>query len=174
MRIIRDLRCWQVGGSGMTMTNFLRSTALVITHQVISTLGVLIISGELVFTVCAFARFFYPSIPPRLASKLLTEIPGFPVQAAIGLLLGFVLAKFLRRWVMPRVMVWMWVLPLALFCLAAVFPPMNGGSLFAHYGGNTAPTNRLLSALSYSFPFVAAAAYSVGTKLAGGISRSAQ
>jgi hypothetical protein len=71
-------------------------------------------------------------------------------------------------------MVWVWVLPLALFCLTVVFPPMNGGALFAHYGDSAVPANRLLSALSYSFPFVTAAAYSVGAKVAERLNRPEQ
>jgi len=159
----------------MTMAGILRTTGGAVAHQLISTLGVMVLSGQLIFTLCAIARTWNPSISPRLASRILTEIPGFPVQAVIGLLLGFLLAEFFRRWVMPRVMVWMWVLPLALLCLAVLFPPMNGASLFAHYaGGSTVPANRFLSALSYSFPFVAAAAYSVGAKVAERLNRPAQ
>jgi len=151
----------------MTISSFLKSTGIVIAHQLISTLGVLIISGQLVFTFCAVARTWNPSVPAKLASKILTGIPGFPVQAVIGLVLGFLLARFFGRWVMVRVMVWMWVLPLILFGLAVLFPPMHGAPLFAPYArGNSGPANTFLSVLSYSFPLVAAAAYSLGAKVA--------
>ncbi len=154
-------------GSGMTMAGLLRTTGSAIAHQLISTLGVMVISGELVFTLCSVARIWNPSVPSKLASRILTEIPGFPVQAAIGLLLGFLLGRYLGRWVMVRVMVWMWLLPLALLCLAIVLPPGNGAPLFAlHAGGSSSSASRFLDALSYSLPFVAAAAYSLGAKVA--------
>jgi hypothetical protein len=151
----------------MTGRNFLKSTGIAIAHQLISTLGVMIISGELVFTFCAAARTWNPSVPAKLASRILTGIPGFPVQAVISLLLGFLLAKFFGRWVMVRVMVWMWVLPLILFGLTVLFPPMHGAPLFAPYArGNSGPGNTFLSLLSYSLPLVAAAGYSLGAKVA--------
>jgi hypothetical protein len=139
----------------------LRTVGSAVAHQLISTVGVILLSGELVFLFCSIARSLSSYFTPKLASKILTQIPGFPIQATVGLLLGFIIGKFAQR----KVMVWVWVLPLVLFAATALYPPL-GGSLFGPYSvPNAGRQISLLDRLSYALPFIASAAYALGAKI---------
>jgi len=144
-----------------TATRVLKTVSVAIAHQLISTVGVIILSGELAFLLCSIARSWSPYFTSKLASKVLTQIPGFPVQAAVGLLLGFAFAKFMNR----QIMFWVWLLPLALFCWTALHPPLNGSLFGPFYPPDTGRQIRLLDRLSYSLPFMASAGYALGAKL---------
>jgi hypothetical protein len=144
-----------------TAGEIMKTIGSAIVHQLISTVGVILLSGQLVFLFCSIARNWSPYFTPKLASRILTQIPGFPIQAAVGLSLGFIFGKFAQR----KVMVWMWVLPLVLFVATALYPPL-GGSLFGPYSAPDAGKQiSLLDRLSYSLPFIASAAYALGAKL---------
>lgn len=57
-------------------------------HLVISTLGVIMATGLLTYFVVAVLQLFGLAVPISLASHLLTEMPLFPLQALVGLVIG--------------------------------------------------------------------------------------
>jgi hypothetical protein len=135
-----------------------------VTHQFIGTIGVILFSNLLVSALFMLAHVWNPSLTFKRAYWILTEVPGFPAQAALGLLLGFVLAKFVRR----RVMVWTWVLPLALFCFVVVISPIHSSLIFHYFiGSGCSPKNHCFDQFVTTMPLVASAAYSLGAKLSG-------
>jgi len=85
-------------------------------HQIISTVGVLILAGFLTFATSSSSR----------ARWILTETPYFPVQIGLAFLIGFVLQRYLHH----RVMQWVWVLPFLILCVSFGLTPLPiGGSL---------------------------------------------
>jgi hypothetical protein len=140
----------------------LRTLLSILVHMSISMIGVGVFSNVLVFLLFKLSYSFYPSVTIEHLRWTLTGIHGFPVQAAIGLLLGFVLAKYMCR----RVMVWIWLLPLAFLCIGIVFLPRNGSSIWDHFfGSGCTPAGHCFDQLALTLPLVASAAYSLGAKL---------
>jgi hypothetical protein len=134
-----------------------------IVHQIIGLIGIPVLSAVLIFPLCHLAQSMSPAIPSGLASRLLTQIPGFPIQACVGLLLGVILGRYSQR----RIMLWVWVLPLLLFCFALLFPPLNGSSLFGpYYSPEAHHKSTFLEHLSWSILFIPSATYALGAKIA--------
>lgn len=137
--------------------------ASAIVHQTIGLIGIPVLSTFLVFTLISIAHSFSPTISDHLASKLLTQVPGFPIQAAVGLLAGFLIGRFPQR----KIILWVWVLPLILYCVALLFPPINGSSLFGpYYPPEAHHKSTLLEQLSWSILFIPSAAYALGAHIA--------
>jgi len=152
-----DREKWRVAGIALAWI------ASCIVHQIISLVGIPVLSAFLTFTLCSIAQSVTHSVPSGLASKLLTQIPGFPIQAILGFLLGLSLGNFSQR----RVMMWVWVLPLILFCIALLFSPLNGSSQSGPlYPPEAHHKSTLLEQLSWSILFIPSAAYSLGAKSA--------
>jgi hypothetical protein len=142
--------------------SWIATTLSFLFHQVVSTVGVVVLSALFVTTLFSISHLIRPSFLGR-ASLLLTETPGFPVQVVLGLALGFVLGKLMYR----RVMMWVWVLPLAILIFAIVFEPRSYSSLFAHFlGGGCSPSGQCFDQLLFTLPCFASAFYAVGAKLA--------
>jgi hypothetical protein len=140
----------------------LRTTFGVIAHFVICMIGVFILSNLFIPSLYSLAHIWYPSVTSRQVHWILTEVHGFPVQAALGLLLGFILAKYMRR----NVMIWTWVLPLAILCIAIIFSPKYYPSILGHFfGDGCTPAGHCFDQLAVTLPLVASAAYSLGAKL---------
>jgi hypothetical protein len=145
-----------------TAGGVLRAIRGVVSHLAISTMGVIFLSNVLISFLYTLAHIWYPSVTSRQVHWILTEVHGFPVQAAFGLLLGFVLAKYMRR----KVMVWIWVLPLAFLCIAILFSPRYYSSIFDHFfGSGCTPAGHCFDQLGLTMPLVSSAAYSLGAKL---------
>lgn len=131
-------------------------------HLLLSTIGVIIVSGFLIFFLYSLIHIWNPSFTPKRASSTLTELPGFPVQTALDLLAGF----FLSRYMQCKVMMWTWVLPLTSLCIALFFAPKNGSSVFAHFiGSGCSPANRCFDQLLFTLPCFTAAAYAFGARI---------
>jgi hypothetical protein len=134
-----------------------------IVHQIIGLAGIPVLSAFLVFTLCSIAEGLNPAVPHYLASRLLTQIPGFPIQACLGFLMGLILGRYSQR----RVILWVWVVPLILFCLVLLFPQIYGSSLFGpYYSPDDHHKSTLLERLSWSILFIPSASYALGAKLA--------
>jgi hypothetical protein len=102
---------------------------------------------------------------------ILNGNPYFPVQIGLGLILGWLLGRYLRH----RSMIWVWVLPCAVLCYAlvaiptlnptAVPPSMQAGvgqSRIAHYfGWGCQAANYCFDQEVITSPFYATAAYSL-------------
>lgn len=116
-------------------------------HETLSTLGVLALAGFLTF-------FFLPS---QRASWILTEIPYFPVQIPLAFLIGLVLPRFLRHWLMK----WVWVLPFLILCVSFVLTPLPIAGRINHFlGWGCRPELRCFDQLAVTLPFYTAASYS--------------
>lgn len=140
----------------------LRTTLGVIGHFAICMVGVIILSNLLIPSLYSLAHIWYPSVSSRQVHWILTEVHGFPVQAVVGLILGFVLAKYMRR----KSMVWIWILPLAFLCIAILLSPRYYSSIFDHFfGSGCTPAGHCFDQLALTLPLVASAAYSLGAKL---------
>jgi hypothetical protein len=145
-------------------------------HQIIGAWGVGA-AATLLFNLFLDSLGAYSS--SRAAHHLygmLTATPYFPFQIALGLYLGWVLARRLQH----RSMQWIWVLPLAILCYSVIALPtvspaftsimVQSGinqSRFSHYfGWGCRVEDRCFDQLFVTMPFYASAAYSVGSFLA--------
>jgi hypothetical protein len=117
-------------------------------HQVIAT-GVLFFTGYMAVWVAAdLPRIIGIGIHQSFIRSV-TRPPYFPAQILWAFFLGWLLSGFLRH----RTMLWVWVVPsLVLGWLFIRFP--------------NCPANLFRNACLDSYPFLAAAAYSVGALLA--------
>ncbi len=99
------------------VANVTKTFGIAVVHQMLCTVGVLLLSGATVFTICSLIRLLEPSLSLRVASHILTEIPGCPVQLFIGIFLGFSIGKILPH----RIMLWVWVLPLLVVAIGLLW-----------------------------------------------------
>ncbi len=148
---------------GLTVkSSTLRTAFSFLAHLLIGTIGVLILSDFLASSSFSIVHLWNPAANLRHVHWILTEIPGFPVQAVVGLLLGFVLAKRMRS----GVMAWVWILPLVSLCFAALFLDRNSPSVLSHYfGWGCRPADRCFDQLGVTLPLIASTAYALGGKL---------
>jgi hypothetical protein len=107
---------------------------------------------------------------------LLTGLPFFPIQILLGLLAGWFVWKHFKH----RVMLWVWVLPLLILCVAFVWvstltPGLTsiwleagvGQSRLSHYfGWGCRAKYSCYDQLEITMPFYVSLAYSLGAWLA--------
>lgn len=121
-------------------------------HQLLSTLGILMLAGFVTFAVASSSR----------ARWILTETPYFPVQIALAFCAGFVLRRYWRH----RAMEWVWVLPFFILCVS--FARMHltlGGRLEHFFGASCRPELRCFDQLAVALPFYTAVSYSLAAFL---------
>ena len=139
----------------MTLTAILS----LVGHLLIATMGVIILSALLVFSVYSFLHRWELNFTRSQASWLLTEIPGFPIQASVGLVLGFLLGRFKQS----RFIVFSWVLPFLLVCLIALTLKVDEVPVFARlFGSSCSPKRHCFDQLVVTLPFIASFSYSLG------------
>jgi hypothetical protein len=134
-------------------------TGLCAMHILISTIGVVILSGFVVFAALASLRIFGLSFSAVFARHLLTEIPLFPVQALIGALVGFCLGRYVSRGVINV------LLCIPVLCLACgVIMGYERGVPFASYffGYGCTAANRCFDQFLITLPAVTSVAYVCG------------
>jgi hypothetical protein len=149
--------------------NVLRTLLSVFLHLLIGTVGVGFLSNIGTFFLFKLAHSFYPSVTIQQLHWTLTGIPGFPVQAIIGLFVGFVLAKYMRR----TIMVWTWLLPMAFLCVRILFFVRDNSSVWDHFFGYGCSVNgHCFDQVALTLPLIASTAYSIGAKLRGAASGS--
>jgi len=141
-------------------------------HQVISTIGVLVVAGFLIFSSIPLIRVWHPTFGTRQAHWILTETHYFPVQTVLALLLGLIVGV----WSKNRAILWVWVLPFLISCCGMAFRTAVLGvagfsadqSLTSHFFGyGCAPQSRCFDQLALTLPFYTASCYSLGALLAG-------
>ena len=99
---------------------------------------------------------------------MLTEIPYFPIQIALAFVMGFVLPRFLRHWLMK----WIWVLPLLILCISFILTPLPlVGRLERYFGWGCRPEVGCFVQLAVTLPFYTAASYSLAAFLRNTIER---
>jgi hypothetical protein len=141
---------------------FGQSAALLLLHQIISTLGVTILSGVLVFAVAGIIHIITPST--FRASWLLTEVPGFPVQFLVAVGLGCLLGNPARS----RTPLLVWIPPLGFLAFGASIVTHPRSSAFGYLIGNSCkPSQHCFDQLLFTLPFVAAFGYSIGAAVIG-------
>jgi len=140
-------------------------------HQVISTIGVLVVAGFLIFSSIPLIRLWQPTFGTRQARWILTETHYFPVQTVLALLLGGVIGV----WSKNRAILWVWVLPFLFLSCAIVFSTrvsaaagfsVDQSLMSRFFGCGCAPQNRCFDQLVFTLPFYTASCYSLGALLA--------
>jgi len=129
-----------------------------------------LISAEGVTLACTLTVSFLFSVfrrSPREASWILTELPGFPIQVAAALIVGFVSWKVFRH----TAMIYVWILPLSILCyLFLVLVSAQGlipAAAFSHFFGSTChPSSHCFDQVVFALPAVTSMAYAVGGLLA--------
>ena len=151
-----------------TRARHLRRVLLFALHQLISTIGVIVLSGVLCFDVFALLHVANPLLNATRASWLLTEVPGFPVQILIGLLIGFLSAKVTRS----RSLLLVWIVPLLFLCFGALIVVRSTPSILSYLFGSTCkPAEHCFDQLLFTLPFLASLGYTAGATLARSRSR---
>ncbi len=134
----------------------------ILVHLSIGMIGIGVLSNALAFFAFKLAYSFFPSLTIEQLHRTLTGIHGFPVQAVVGLLTGFILARYMRR----RVMIWIWLLPLVFLCLGVLGEGNNYSSIWEHFFGSGCDVkDRCFDQMLFTLPLVASAAYSLGAAL---------
>ena len=153
-----------------TGTNMKMVFSLIV-HQLISIFGVIAISGFLVFFTYSVLHALNPVFDPHRASWILTEIPGFPVQATLGLLTGYILGWILKS----KAMLWVWLLPLFYLVFGMVFITEDlSAPLFSRFFGyGCGPAHGCFEQLMFTLPFLASSCYAIGALLSKTWSSSA-
>ncbi|MGB6974370.1 MAG: hypothetical protein WBD67_06780 [Terracidiphilus sp.] len=140
----------------------LRSCFAAIGHLLFATLGIAALANVLLFSLFKLLHALGTSVTIEELHWTLTGIHGFPIQALLGLLAGFVLVKYLRG----EIMIWVWLFPFLLLCIAAVIKLNSYPSLWMHFFGNGCNVrDRCYDQVGLTMPAIASATYSLGAKL---------
>ena len=145
-------------------------------HQVIVLWVIIVSAGILTASALNFMHLFGWQHVSSAYHWILNGTPYFPAHVALGLALGWLLARTLR----DRTMLWVWVLPSVLmgYALAAIptltprfvlsgFQAGIGQSPWIHYFGRGCQLgNYCLDQNSFTRPFYASLAYSLGALIA--------
>jgi hypothetical protein len=148
------------------------SIAVFVAHQVGGTFGVAVFAYLLGISLFQLAALFGNAHSTRALHHVLTELPYFPVQTALGIWFGWVLGRRFRH----QSMKYVWILPfLSLSYAVLAVPSLNlepvsvlepRQSPLSHYfGWGCQPKNHCLDQLVTTMPFYAALAYSLGAWL---------
>ena len=142
-------------------------------HQLISTVIIFVTATLAVGFIADFLRMIGFTIFPAFIHAASLP-PYFPAKILWGFFLGWSLGGFLRH----RVMVWVWVIPALVFGFVyfsfpncpldwfrnACLDSPSARTLF--FGSNCAPGASCLYQVWFTFPFLAAVAYSLGALIA--------
>jgi hypothetical protein len=154
-----------------------RFGAIFLIHQIIAIWVTIRSAPILTASAVNLLRLFGFHITRADYYLILVGTPYFPVQIGEGLILGWILGRYLRH----RSMLWVWVLPSIYLCYAIIaIPTLNpdvtppalqagvGQSRLAHYfGWGCQPTNQCFDQELVTSPAYAAAAYSLAAFAAG-------
>jgi len=126
-------------------------------HQAASTLGIIVLSGiswnETVDTL-GLGRI---NVPNGVTNSVLLGTPGFPFQAAAGIVLGFTLARRLH----VNSIGFVWILPLLWFCFGAVVvAPIS--TLHYLLDGGCQPARGCFYQILFTLPLIASFSYAFG------------
>lgn len=126
-------------------------------HQVIGTLGVVMASAMSWYTFLELLKLGRIGLTGGTAIFPLLGIPGFPLQAASGFVLGFTLARRLPA----RAAVLVWILPFLWFGFGALAVAPSS-KLDYLIGGSCNATRGCFYQLSFTLPLIASIAYTTG------------
>ncbi len=146
-----------------TIAFVLKRTLTFLVHQLISTFGVIIGCGIATTETASLFNLLSASTKALRASWLLIEIPGFPLQVASALLLGYSLA--LKSPV--KAMLWVWIFPwLVLVVAALAIDASHPAPLSYFFGRGCLVVKHCFSQTAITLPALTSAAYALGAMLA--------
>lgn len=131
-------------------------------HQLASTLGVVVLSALSWYGTVELLRIGRVNVTSEVTTSVLLGTPGFPFQAASGLVLGFTLARRLPA----KTAVFVWILPFLWFGFGAL--AVAPTSKLTYLVGRSCNPNRgCFYQLSFALPLIASVAYTVGVVVFG-------
>jgi hypothetical protein len=172
--IVSPLKEIKAKDASLAKQSRLKSILVFVMHQFVGTWGAAFIAyfiGTSLFSLLGQLGW-HPSM--RYLYWILTETPFYPVQIALGFYFGMLLGHRFHH----RMMIWVWVLPFTILCLAvatnySIIPEWtsvlarSGQNRWSYYfGWSCRPSNRCLDRLEITMPFYVAVAYSTGGLLA--------
>ena len=101
--------------------SFLTQASIGFTHLLVGSIGVAAATACALYATQEAVHPFVPSFDHNRAARLLLTVPGYPLQALDGLVLGFLLAKRLGGWISQ----FAWVVPLGLAVLLWLNTSLN-------------------------------------------------
>lgn len=126
-------------------------------HQVVSTLGVVMLSAMSWYGTVELLKLVQVNLTTQATTSVLLGLPGFPFQGAAGFVLGFGLARRVR----VKSVVFVSILPLLWFCLGA-FTVAPNSKLAYLIGEGCKPTRGCFYQVLFTLPLVASVLYTLG------------
>lgn len=140
----------------MRVTAILEKTLQFFFHQLLSTLGVIILSGMVGFAVARFAERWLSHFSPHRA---LTETHVFPIQIIIAGLISLIVSYTSTS----RLMIRVWILPGVILLITLIHLSATsslGNSISVLFGDGCTVRQRCFYQLWFTLPFYSAATYS--------------
>lgn len=135
----------------------LRELVSFLTHQLISTFGVVVLSGMSWYSTVELLKLGRINVTWQLTTSVLLATQGFPFQAAGGMVLGFALTRRLCA----KSVGFVWILPLLWFGFGALtVAPVS--TLAYLVGGGCQPNRGCFYQLSFTLPLIASVSYALG------------
>lgn len=134
-----------------------REMAGFLVHQVVSTIGVVVLSGMSWYGTVELLRLGRANVTSEVTTSVLLGTPGFPFQAASGFVLGFTLARRLPA----KAAVLVWILPFLWFGFGALAVAPTSKLTYL-VGGSCNPNRGCFYQLSFALPLIVSVAYTVG------------
>lgn len=138
---------------------FLAQALIGFTHLLVGSIGVGAATACALYATQAAVHPFVPTFDHNRAARLLLTVPGYPLQALDGLVLGFLLAKRLGGWTSQ----FAWVMPLGLAVLAWLNEPERS-RFFDHlrFDGTCPPGGSCFTNAIATLIIVSSTFYSLG------------
>lgn len=146
-----------------------RGVAVFLVHQLLSTIGTMIGTAVITFTLIALLHQWWPELTNKTASFILTGSPYFPMQVFFGFLLGWALMKRFGN----QASLWVWCIPALVLIVAMIHGPMLRFDTSQPYravnyflSSGCRAQDRCLDQIIVTLPFLTATAYSMGAGVA--------
>jgi hypothetical protein len=137
-------------------------------HQFVGTVGVMALAGLVTSVVISTLRWLGWPIQGHDLSRILTQIPYFPVQITLALIFGWLLSRRFRHFEM----LWVWVIPALFLGYLIIALPTTAAAIardwrFSHFFGRECRVERhCFDQLGATLPFYVSVAYSLGALFA--------
>lgn len=139
--------------------SFLAQASIAFIHLLVGSIGVAATTACALYATQAAVYPFVSIFDPNRAARLLLTVPGYPLQALDGFVLGFLLAKRLGGWISQ----FAWVVPLSLAVLARLNEPERS-IFFEHlrFDGTCSPGGPCFTKAIATLMVVSSTFYSLG------------
>jgi hypothetical protein len=139
--------------------SLLTQASIGLTHLLVGSIGVAAVTACALYATQEVVHPFLASFDHNRAARLLLTVPGYPLQALDGLVLGFLLAKRLGGWISQSA----WVVPLGLAVLVWLNEPER--SIFferLRFDGTCTPGGACFTKAIATLMIVSSTFYSLG------------